>query len=79
MKYSEEFVERLYKKAHNDLITEGKRYSRYQWLATGGEPTANEENAEINGILKKDPYAADREKTQMKRDENNELAVKPIS
>jgi len=41
--------------------------------------TSNEENAAVNAMLKKDPYAADREKTQMRRDENGELAVQMIN
>jgi len=68
MKYSDEFGERLYQKAHDDLIEYGDQTS--QWvhqnvINTAENPVSNRENAAINYMLQKDPYAADREESQM--------------
>lgn len=83
MKYSEEFVDRLHQKAHDDLFAIGRKAEQMLRMMTipntAQNPTSNEENAAVNAMLKKDPFAADREKTVMKRDENGELAVQMIN
>jgi len=81
MKYSEEFVDRLHQKAHDDLFEVGRQAEQIAWMTpdSAQNPTSNEENAAVNAMLRKDPYAADREKTQMRRDENGELAVQMIN
>lgn len=81
MKYSEKFVNRLHRKAHDDLFAVGRGAEQFNMMYpdTAQNPVSNRENAAINAMLKRDPYAADREKTQMRRDQSGELAVQPIN
>jgi len=76
MKYSEEFTEELSEKCHEDLLEIGRRAETMSRLSPNTE-FGNQENVAINAILRKDPYAADREKTEMRRDFQGELAVQP--
>lgn len=77
MHSKEEIEELLAEKCHEDLIQIGKRAEMMANMGLGMGSTPNPENAARKAILNKDPYAHLREKTQMKRDGDDELAVLP--
>lgn len=78
---SDSVEDQLMEKIHDDLVEVGSRALTMVEMGflpnTAQEPISNVENAAVNAILRKDPYALDREKTEMRRDENGELAVLP--
>ena len=77
-----QYQEKIFKNAHEDLLEIGRRVEKMinmkAFPNTARNPISNPENAAANEILRHDPYVAEREKTEMRRDENGELAVQPI-
>lgn len=75
----EDKLEAISEKAHEDLLEIGRQAEQMVNMHvlpnTAENPSSNPENAAVNAILRKDPYAHLREKTEMRRDDQGELSV----